>query len=102
VPGLLTPEYPEGREPIYMSFVVHHERREALANALRSRGVDTTVGYMSDLSTSALFSEYQADCPNAERAARECLHIPVHPNLKSADVDHMIESVRAAVLEISH
>ena len=24
VPGLTTPEYPEGSEPIYMSFVVHH------------------------------------------------------------------------------
>jgi dTDP-4-amino-4,6-dideoxygalactose transaminase len=101
VPGLLTPEYPEGSEPIYMSFVVHHERRDALATALRSRGVDTTVGYMSDLSTSELFAEYKANCPAAQRAAGECLHIPVHPNLKTADIDHMIESVRSSVLEIS-
>ena len=101
VPELLTPEYPEGSEPIYMSFVVHHQHREALAAALRSRGVDTTVGYMSDLSTSPLFEDYRSSCPNATLAASECLHIPVHPNLKTPDIDHMIESVRAAVLEVS-
>ena len=102
VPGLLTPEYPEESEPIYMSFVVHHEQRSALAKALRSRGVDTTVGYMSDLSTSPLFTEFRTACPNATRASTECLHIPVHPNLKPSDIDHMIEAVRAAVLEVSN
>ena len=65
-------------------------------------GVDTTVGYMSDLSTSPLFTEFRTACPNATRAATECPHIPVHPNLKQSDIDHMIEAVRASVLEVSN
>ena len=36
VPGLLVPTYPEGAEPIYMSFVVHHARRDDLARLLRA------------------------------------------------------------------
>ena len=99
VPGLNVPSYPEGSEPIYMSFVVHHPDRDALMTALRNRGVDTTTGYMSDLSDHPLFQANKRPCPNAKKAMAELLHIPVHPNLSEADVAHLIESVRAATLE---
>jgi dTDP-4-amino-4,6-dideoxygalactose transaminase len=100
VPGLTVPSYPEGSEPIYMSFVVHHRSRDQLMAALRDRGVDTTIGYMSSLGNHELFSEYAASCPNAERAFHELLHIPVHPNLREKDVRHITEAVRAACLEV--
>jgi len=101
VPGLTTPEYPPGSEPIYMSFVVHHPRRNDLMEALRSRGVDTTVGYMGAFGDHPLFQEYAADCPNAARAFDELLHLPVHPNLSPTDRDHLVEAVRAACLSLS-
>lgn len=100
VPGLAVPSYPEGAEPIYMSFVVHHERRDELARALRKRGVDTTVGYMSDCASNPLFAEFAATCPNARRAFETLLHLPVHPNLAERDVTHMIEATRQACLEV--
>ena len=99
VPGLMVPTYPEGSEPIYMSFVVHHPNRDALMLALRSRGVDTTTGYMNDLSDHPLFEPHKRACPNATKAMAELLHIPVHPNLTDGDISHLIESVRAATLE---
>ena len=98
--NLETPEYPLGAEPIYMSFVVHHQNRDAFAKALRSRGVDTTVGYMSDLSDHPLFAEYKASCPNATYAFTNLLHIPVHPNLSEADVAHLVCSVQEACAEL--
>jgi len=100
VPGLATPTYPEGAEPIYMSFVVNHPRRDALMAALRARGVDTTIGYMSAFGDHPLFQEYKRDCPNASAAMRDLLHLPVHPNLTEADLDHLIEAVRSAALEV--
>ncbi|MFT5683544.1 MAG: hypothetical protein ACI8RZ_004476 [Myxococcota bacterium] len=101
VPGLTVPDYPEGAEPIYMSFVAHHADRDGLARELRARGVDTTVGYMSDLSDHELFAEYRKPCPNAARAFKELLHIPVHPNLREKDLRHMAEAVRASVMAVS-
>lgn len=98
VNGLGVPAYPEGAEPIYMSFVVHHPNRDALMSELRGHGVDTTTGYMSDLSDHPLFAEYKRSCPNATRAMRELLHIPVHPNLTKKQVQHLIESVRSATM----
>jgi dTDP-4-amino-4,6-dideoxygalactose transaminase len=101
VPGLEVPCYPEGAEPIYMSFVVHHRDRAALACALRGRGVDTTVGYMSDITRSPLFPELEAfDCPNTREAFDTLLHLPVHPRLTRRDLKHMVEAVRASCLEV--
>ena len=93
VSGLTTPKYPEKSEPIYMSFVVHHKDRKGLEKELRKRGVDTTTGYMNDLSDHELFMDYQKNCPNAKKANSELLHIPVHPNLSKCDLGHIINSV---------
>jgi dTDP-4-amino-4,6-dideoxygalactose transaminase len=81
-----------------MSFVVHHADRTGLAKELRKRGVDTTIGYMSNCADSALFPEEATSCPNAERAFDELLHIPVHPNLSASDRDHLVEAVRQACM----
>lgn len=100
VNGLTTPTYPEGAEPIYMSFVVHHARRDALMAALRSRGVDTTTGYMNDCSDHPLFAEFRRPQPNAARIKSEQLHIPVHPTLDDRDRAHLVEAVRSACLAV--
>ena len=101
IPHLTIPTYPEGAEPIYMSFVVHHPDRMALMQGLRERGVDTTTGYMNDMSNHPLFQEYKNSCPNATKANKELLHIPVHPNLSDLDRSHLIESVHEVCAELS-
>ena len=100
VPGLTVPTYAPGAEPIYMSFVVHHDKRDALMKALLRRGVDTTTGYMNDCSDHPLFPEFRRPCPNAARVKQEQVHIPVHPNLDQKDLSHMVEAVRSACLEL--
>lgn len=100
VPNLTVPEYPEGAEPIYMSFVVHHAHRDDLMCALRKRGVDTTTGYMNDCSDHPLFPTFRRPCPNAAEIKRTQLHIPVHPSLDDRDLAHMVEAVRSACLEL--
>ncbi len=100
IPGLTVPTYPEGAEPIYMSFVVHHANRNGLMKGLRRRGVDTTIGYMSDCADSELFPDDRSDCPNAAHAFHNLLHIPVHPNLREGELRHMAEAIRAACMEL--
>lgn len=100
VPGLGVPAYPAGAEPIYMSFVVHHRKRDALMAALRKRGVDTTVGYMNDCSDHPLFPDYRRPCRNAARIKEEQVHLPVHPTLDDKDLAHLVEAVRSACIEV--
>ena len=101
LPKLTVPTYPKGAEPIYMSFVVHHPDREALARELRAKGVDTTTGYMNDLSDHPLFQDYKRSCPNATKANKYLLHIPVHPNLSAGDRDHLVQVVQEACAALS-
>ncbi len=100
VKGLTTPTYPALAEPIYMSFVVHHPRRDDLMVALRKRGVDTTTGYMNDCSDHPLFAAFRRPCPNAATIKAEQLHLPVHPRMDARDDAHLAESVRSACLEL--
>ena len=72
VASLGVPEYPEGSEPIYMSFVVHHRDRQRLAEALRSRGVDTTTGYMNDMAHHDLFGSFAPSVPMHKRQMLSC------------------------------
>jgi dTDP-4-amino-4,6-dideoxygalactose transaminase len=80
--------------------VVHHDDREGLEIALRKRGVDTTVGYMSNCANLDIFPEFVTNCPNAEAAMTNLLHIPVHPNLSASDRKHLVEATRGACLEL--
>ena len=94
------PFYPDGADPIYMSFVVHHKDRKSLENSLRDVGIDTTIGYMNNMSDHTLFQEYKMDCPNATKANQELLHIPVHPNLSEKDRHYMIQVIREVVFDL--
>lgn len=100
VEGISTPEYPKGAEPIYMSFVIHHAKRDALMAALRKRGIDTTFGYMNDCSDHELFPQFRRPCANAARIKREQVHLPVHPRMDQRDLEHMVEAVRQSVKEV--
>jgi dTDP-4-amino-4,6-dideoxygalactose transaminase len=100
VPGLVRPTWPRDSEPIFMSYVVQHAKRDALAASLLRRGVDTTIGYMTDASTSPLFAKWARPCPAASESFRNLLHVPVHPNLSHGDLVHIAEAVRLAALEI--
>jgi perosamine synthetase len=94
VPGVDPPAYPPGAEPIAMSYVVEHDAREALARRLRARGIDTAIGFMSNLADHPLFPDSRSDCPNAVEAIRRMLHLPVHPALDEADVARIARVVR--------
>ncbi len=100
LPGLSLPTYPDGAEPIYMSFVVHHPRRDALMSALRKRGVDTTTGYMNDCSDHELFPQFRRPCPNAATTKGEQIHLPVHPRMDERDLKHMADMLGEACREV--
>lgn len=98
VRGLRVPRIVEGGEPIFMSFPLQVANRREVAQKLLARGVDTSIGYMSDCSTLPIFAGKVAGvCPNAGKVAAEILHIPVHPNLDKPGLAHIAESVRRAI-----
>lgn len=72
--------------------------RDALRAALLERGVETAVYYPQPLHREAVFRSAavpNAQLPNAERAAREVLSLPIFPGLSVEQRTHVIQQVRA-------
>jgi dTDP-4-amino-4,6-dideoxygalactose transaminase len=85
-------------------FVVRHPRRDALAEALRARGVGTLIHYPIPLHLQPAFASLggrPGDLPAAEKAAGEILSLPLYPELTDAQVDAVVAAVRDAAASIS-
>jgi len=106
VPGLVTPVVRPGRTHVYHQYTVRvtdeaRLSRDELAAALAERGVGSGVYYPRVVFDYDCYLHdprvHVDDMPNAERAAREVLSLPVHPHLDDTDLDVVIGSVREAL-----
>lgn len=96
-PALRTP-LATSCERIYYTYVVRAAERDALERHLADRGVETLVYYPRPLHLQPAFAylgHRAGEFPQAERAAREALALPLHPRMAEADVDRVIAAVRA-------
>lgn len=97
--ALETPHVRPGYTHVYHQYTVRipDGRRDAVAAALRERGVGTGVHYPTPVHQQPIYLErgYRDSLPEAERAAREVLCLPVHPALSEADLETIVREVRA-------
>lgn len=88
---------------VYAQFTIRHPKRDALAAAMKTRGVNAEVYYPMPMPYQKVFAALgynSGDFPNTERACREVLSIPTHSELSDADVTTVIEATRASLREI--
>jgi dTDP-4-amino-4,6-dideoxygalactose transaminase len=100
VEGLELPQPAIDRSHTYHQYTVRVRggRRDALREFLARAGVETNVYYPAPLHLQPALSRlgYRAgDFPEAERASREVLSLPIFPELRPDEVELVIESVRA-------
>ncbi len=82
----------------YHQFTLRCRHRDELKRHLAAAGVDSGVYYPLALHLQeayACLGHKPGDFPEAERACREVLSIPVHPDLTEAQVAHVAASVLA-------
>jgi dTDP-4-amino-4,6-dideoxygalactose transaminase len=106
VPGLVTPLTAPGREHVYHQYVVRITDdapldRDAVVAQLASRGVQAAVYYPRVVFDYPVYRDHPnvvvSDVPVARHAARQVLALPVHPNLSDADLDRVVDAVRASL-----
>ena len=95
VPGLLLPELVRGAHHSWHLFVVRHPQRDALRSFLAGRDIETHIHYPVPPHLSGAYRARGFVLPVAERLAGEVLSLPMGPHLSDAQVDAVVEAVRA-------
>ncbi|MGZ8377527.1 MAG: DegT/DnrJ/EryC1/StrS family aminotransferase [Gemmatirosa sp.] len=98
VTELHTPYVAPENESIYNQYTVRTERRDDLQAHLKARGIGSSIYYPLPLHLQPCFAYLgyrEGQCPEAERASREVLSLPIFPELTRAQLDEVIGAVRA-------
>ena len=104
VPGLTLPEEQPYARAVFHLFVVRHAKRDALAAALKERGIGTLIHYPIPLHLQPALHPLggkTGDFPVAEKAAGEILSLPLYPELSDAQAGHVCDAVRESALTLS-
>ncbi|MCK6471651.1 MAG: DegT/DnrJ/EryC1/StrS family aminotransferase [Planctomycetes bacterium] len=93
-----TPAVGPERSHVYHLYVVRHRQRNALARHLEEAGIGTARHYPVPVHRQPAYAHLdipEGAFPCAEQAARECLSLPMYPELSDAQVDEVAAAVKA-------
>ena len=94
---LQLPTEPSYAESVWHLYVVRHAQREELKKHLEANGVGCALHYPLPLHLQKCYEQlgYQpGDFPNAEKAASECLSLPIYPELTDDQIVRVVEVVK--------
>ncbi len=98
IDGVKTPPVGAGKRHIYNQYILRVAKRDELMKFLADRGVGTAIYYPLSLHEQVCFKDlgYKAgQFPESEKACKENLSIPVHPEMTDAERAWVVESIRA-------
>lgn len=97
VEGLITPAVRHGNRHIYNQYMLRTSRRNELQEHLTKHGVGTAIYYPMALHEQKCFADLgykRGQFPQAERACKENLSIPVNPELTDAELHYVADTIR--------
>ena len=104
--GIVAPTVAPGRTHVFHQYTIRVTAaarldRDALAARLHARGIGTGIYYPRVVFDYECYRGHPgvlvSEVPEAFRAAREVLSLPVHPHLSEADIDRIVDEVRVAL-----
>jgi len=84
-------------ESAYHLYVVRHPRRDDLKKHLETNGVGCALHYPLPLHLQKCYANLghkAGDFPFAEKAARECLSLPIFPELTDTQIQRVVEVIK--------
>jgi dTDP-4-amino-4,6-dideoxygalactose transaminase len=85
---------------VYHQFTVRVPDRDGVQKRLADLGVRTTVYYPVPLHLQPMYRDLgygPGDFPEAERAAREVLSLPIYPEMTDAQVDEVVGACKRSI-----
>jgi len=93
---VVLPTQPDYALSVFHQFTVRHPRRDGLREHLKANDIGTDLIYPVPLHRQKCYVDLgysEGSLPVAERAARNCVSLPIFPELTDAQVDHVIQSM---------
>jgi dTDP-4-amino-4,6-dideoxygalactose transaminase len=94
---LQLPHQADFAESVWHLYVVRHPRRDELKKHLEANGVGCALHYPLPLHLQKCYASLghkAGDFPSAEKAGRECLSLPIFPELTEAQIQRVAAVVR--------
>lgn len=94
--NIVCPTVKEGCSHVFHQYTIRTEKRDDLAAYLNSRGIGTGIHYPIPIHRQPYYQElgYTDSMPISEKASREVLSLPVHPQLAEGDLDLIINTIK--------
>lgn len=94
--NIVCPTVKEGCSHVFHQYTIRTEKRDELAAYLNSRGIGTGIHYPIPIHRQPYYQElgYTDSMPISEKASREVLSLPVHPQLAEGDLDLIINTIK--------
>jgi perosamine synthetase len=95
--GVITPTIAPGARHVFHQYTIRvQEDRDGFAAALREEHrIGSGLFYPTPVHRLAPFASSAAVLPETDRAARECLSLPVHPALSDQDLERIVSAVNS-------
>jgi len=100
VEGVSVPPLSDSGSHVYHQYTIQVPNRDQLRDLLATRGVQTMVYYPVPLHLQKVYTAVDGrrhDLPNAERAARQVVSLPIYPELEESAQDDVISAVKHAI-----
>jgi dTDP-4-amino-4,6-dideoxygalactose transaminase len=100
VPGVVPPAEASWAEHVYHQYTIRVPKRDHVQSALTEQGIGTTVYYPTPMHLQPVFAKlgyHEGDLPEAERAAKEVLSLPIYAELSSEQIHRVVAAITAAV-----
>ena len=97
---LTAPEVENGNTSVWAQYTIRVQNRDEIGARLKEKGVPTAVYYPKCLHEQPVFSNLGynwGDFPEAEKASREVLSLPMSPFLTEDDQDRVVAALKEVV-----
>lgn len=98
IADIVPPYIDPANESIYNQYTIRVTQRDALKDHLKAKGIGHSVYYPLPLHLQPCFAYLgykEGACPEAEKAAKEVVSLPVFPELTAAQRDEVVAAVRS-------
>ncbi len=100
---LTLPKQAEGRGHVWHLFVVRHPNRDRIRDGLSARGIESGLHYPVPVHLQGAYRHLghkSGDFPVSEQIGRECLTLPLYPEMTEAQQDLVVAALKETLQEM--